>query len=177
MRPTVFAMQLNAQPNAWARRLTSRTLTQAFKGVLYPWDKGHRNGQLKVQYLHSVSGGMGGGGGGNKRKGNKGNKRQNWGITRASDLIQGKHKNKNKTNKQNKKDNTGPRSVVVSASDCGSEGFGFESHQSHEGIFIPDCLLPRAGSATGLMGPAGPHSRASTTSVLIKAISVSESCT
>ena len=65
LRPTVFAMQLNARPNAWARRLASRTLTQAFKGVLYPWDKRHRNGQLKVQYLDSVSGGgrgaMGGG--------------------------------------------------------------------------------------------------------------------
>ena len=32
---------------------------------------------------------------------------------------------------------TGPRSAVVSASDCGSEGLGFESHQSHVGFFGP----------------------------------------
>ena len=42
---------------------------------------------------------------------------------------------------------TGPRSAVVSASDCGSEGLGFESHQSHVGFFGPGRLLPRAGSA------------------------------
>ena len=40
---------------------------------------------------------------------------------------------------------TGPRSAVISASDCGSEGLGFESHQSHVGFFIPGRLLPRAG--------------------------------
>ena len=51
-----------------------------------------------------------------------------------------------------KKEETGPRSAVVSASDCGSEGLGFESHQSHVGFFSPGRLLPRAGSA---MGPVG----------------------
>ena len=39
---------------------------------------------------------------------------------------------------------TGPRSAVVSASDCGSEGLGFESHQSHVGFFSPSSAL--AGS-------------------------------
>ena len=38
---------------------------------------------------------------------------------------------------------TGPHSVVVSASDCGSEGLGFKSHQSHVGFFSPGRLLPR----------------------------------
>ena len=46
---------------------------------------------------------------------------------------------------------TGPRSVVVSASDCESEGLGFESHPSHVGFFNPGWLLPRAGSAMGPM--------------------------
>ena len=32
---------------------------------------------------------------------------------------------------------TGPRSAVVSTSDCGSEGLGFKSHQSHVGFFGP----------------------------------------
>ena len=50
---------------------------------------------------------------------------------------------------------TGPRSAVISASDCGSEGLGFESHQSHVGFFIPGRLLPRAGSAMGPVGKAG----------------------
>ena len=50
---------------------------------------------------------------------------------------------------------TGPRSAVVSASDCGSEGLGFESHQSHVGFFGPGRLLPRAGSAMGPSGKAG----------------------
>ena len=59
---------------------------------------------------------------------------------------------------------TGPRSAVVSASDCGSEGLGFESHQSHVGFFGPGRLLPRAGSAMGPMGRLEPHSRASSTS-------------
>ena len=58
---------------------------------------------------------------------------------------------------------TGPRSAVVSASDCGSEGRGFESHQSHVGFFGPGRLLPRAGSAMGPMGRLEPHSRASST--------------
>ena len=58
---------------------------------------------------------------------------------------------------------TGPRSAVVSASDCGSEGLGFESHQSHVGFFGPGRLLPRAGSAMGQMGRLEPHSRASST--------------
>ena len=65
---------------------------------------------------------------------------------------------------QYKKDtNTGPRSAVVSASDCGSEGLGFESHQSHVGFFGPGRLLPRAGSAMGPVGRLEPHSRASST--------------
>ena len=59
---------------------------------------------------------------------------------------------------------TGPRSAVVSASDCGSEGLGFESHQSHVGFFGPGRLLPRAGSAMGPVGRLEPHSRASSTS-------------
>ena len=59
---------------------------------------------------------------------------------------------------------TGPRSAVVSASDCGSEGLGFESHQSHVGFFGLGRLLPRAGSAMGPMGRLEPHSRASSTS-------------
>ena len=42
-------------------------------------------------------------------------------------------------------------SIVVSASDCGSGGLGFETHQS----------LPRAGSAMGVMGRLEPHSPAS----------------
>ena len=54
-----------------------------------------------------------------------------------------------------KKEGTGPRSAVVSASDCGSEGLGFESHQSHVGFFSPGRLLPRAGSAIGPVGKAG----------------------
>ena len=58
---------------------------------------------------------------------------------------------------------TGPRSAVVSASDCGSEGLGFESHQSHVGFFGPGRLLPRAGSAMGPVGRLEPHSRASST--------------
>ena len=37
-------------------------------------------------------------------------------------------------------------SAVVSASDCGSEDLGFESHQSHVRFFSPVRLLPRAGS-------------------------------
>ena len=56
---------------------------------------------------------------------------------------------------------TGPRSAVVSASDCGSEGLGFESHQSHVGFFGPGRLQPRAGSAMGPVGRLEPHSRAS----------------
>ena len=59
---------------------------------------------------------------------------------------------------------TGPRSAVVSASDCGSEGLGFESHQSHVGFFSPGRLLPSAGSAMGPVGRLEPHSRASSTS-------------
>ncbi len=59
---------------------------------------------------------------------------------------------------------TGPRSAVVSASDCGSEGLGFESHQSHVGFFSPGRLLPRAGSAMGPVGRLEPHCRASSTS-------------
>ena len=59
---------------------------------------------------------------------------------------------------------TGPRSAVVSASDCGSEGLGFESHQSHVGFFGPGRLLPRAGSAMGPVGRLEPHSQASSTS-------------
>ena len=59
---------------------------------------------------------------------------------------------------------TGPRSAAVSASDCGSEGLGFESHQSHVGFFGPGRLLPRAGSAMGPVGRLEPHSRASSTS-------------
>ena len=58
---------------------------------------------------------------------------------------------------------TGPRSAVVSTSDCGSEGLGFESHQSHVGFFGPGRLLPRAGSAMGPVGRLEPHSRASST--------------
>ena len=58
---------------------------------------------------------------------------------------------------------TGPRSAVVSASDCGSEGLGFESHQSHVGFFSPGRLLHRARSAMGLVGRLEPHSRASST--------------
>ena len=50
---------------------------------------------------------------------------------------------------------TGPCSVVVSASDCESEGLGFESHPSHVGFFNPGRLLPRAGSAMGPVGKAG----------------------
>ena len=61
---------------------------------------------------------------------------------------------------------TGPRSAVVSASDCGSEGLGFESHQSHVGFFSPGRLLPRAGSAMGPVGRLEPHSRASSTSLM-----------
>ena len=63
-----------------------------------------------------------------------------------------------------KKQRTGPRSVVVSASDCGSEGLGFESRQSHVGFFNPGRLLPRAGSAVGPVGRLEPSSRASSTS-------------
>ena len=48
-----------------------------------------------------------------------------------------------------------PRSVVVSTLDCGSEGFGFESHQSNVGFSSPDRLLPRAGSAVGPVGSLG----------------------
>ena len=59
---------------------------------------------------------------------------------------------------------TGPRSVVVSASDCESEGLGFESHPSHVGFFNPGWLLPRTGSAMGPIGRLGPHSLASSTS-------------
>ena len=58
---------------------------------------------------------------------------------------------------------TSPCSAVVSASDCGSEGLGFESHQSHVGFFGPGRLLPRAGSAMGPVGRLEPHSRASST--------------
>ena len=43
---------------------------------------------------------------------------------------------------------TGPRSAVVSASDCGSEGLGFESHQSHVGFFSPGRLLPSGKAGT-----------------------------
>ena len=53
---------------------------------------------------------------------------------------------------------TGPRSAVVSASDCRSVDLGFESHQSHVGFFSPGRLLPRAGSAMGPMGRLKPHS-------------------
>ena len=38
----------------------------------------------------------------------------------------------------------GRRSVVVCTLDCGSEGLGFKSHQSHEGFFSSSWLLPRA---------------------------------
>ena len=58
----------------------------------------------------------------------------------------------------------GPRSAVVSASDCESEGLGFESHQSHVGFLCPGRLLPRAGSAMGPVGRLEPLSRASSTS-------------
>ena len=49
---------------------------------------------------------------------------------------------------------TGPGRVVVSASDCGSQVLGFESHQSHFCLcffffFIHDLFLPGAGSAMG----------------------------
>ena len=57
-----------------------------------------------------------------------------------------------------------PRSVMVSASVYGSEGLGFESHQSHVGLFSPGRLLPRAGSAMGPIGRLEPHIRASSTS-------------
>ena len=50
---------------------------------------------------------------------------------------------------------TGPHSAVVSASDCGSEGLGFESHQSHVGHTTNSWLLPRAGSAMGPVWKAG----------------------
>ena len=63
-----------------------------------------------------------------------------------------------------KTDIAGPRSAVVSASDCGSEGLGFESHQSHVGFFSPGRLLTKAGSAMGPVGRLEPHSRASSTS-------------
>ena len=59
---------------------------------------------------------------------------------------------------------TGARIAVVSASDCGSEGLGFESHQSYVGFFSPGRLLPRVGSAMGPVGRLEPHSRASSTS-------------
>ena len=59
---------------------------------------------------------------------------------------------------QQKPSLTGPQSVVVSASDCGSEGLGFESHQSHVGFFSPGRLPPRAGSAMGPVGRLEPHS-------------------
>ena len=41
---------------------------------------------------------------------------------------------------------TGPRSAVVSASDCGSEG---SNPISHVGFFGPGRLLPRAGGGGG----------------------------
>ena len=44
---------------------------------------------------------------------------------------------------------------MVSASDCGSEGLGFESHQSHTGFLSTDRLLPRAGGAKGEVGEGG----------------------
>ena len=59
---------------------------------------------------------------------------------------------------------TGPRSAVVSASDCGLGDLGFESHQSHVGFFSPGRLLPGAGSAMGPVGRLEPHSSASSTS-------------
>ena len=54
---------------------------------------------------------------------------------------------------------------MVSESDCGSEGLGFEPHQSHVGFFSAGRLLPRAGIAMGPVGRLEPHCRASSTSV------------
>ena len=48
-----------------------------------------------------------------------------------------------------------PVAQWLARSDCGSEGLGFESHQSHVGFFGPGRLLPRAGSAMGPSGKAG----------------------
>ena len=53
---------------------------------------------------------------------------------------------------------TSSRSVVVNASDCGSQGFGFESHQSRAVFFSLCWFLPRAGSAMGPVGRLEPHS-------------------
>ena len=50
---------------------------------------------------------------------------------------------------------TGPRSAVVSASDCGSEGLGFESHQSHVGFFGPGRLSGQSWECYGPSGKAG----------------------
>ena len=58
----------------------------------------------------------------------------------------------------------GHHSIVFGMLDCGSEGLGFESHQSHVGSFSPGRLLPRAGSEMGPMGRLEPHSLTSSTS-------------
>ena len=62
----------------------------------------------------------------------------------------------------------GPRSVVVSASDCGSQGLGFESHQSHVGFYFLSfmiCSCPKLEVLWAIIGMRlGPYSRASATS-------------
>ena len=55
---------------------------------------------------------------------------------------------------QKNKNLTGPRSAVVSASDCGSEGLGFESHQSC-GIFRPWPAPTQSRECYGPNGKAG----------------------
>ena len=52
---------------------------------------------------------------------------------------------------------TGPRSAVVSASDCGSEGLGFESHQSHVGFFGPGTAPTQSWECYGPSGKAANH--------------------
>ena len=60
--------------------------------------------------------------------------------------------------------NTGPRRVVVSASDCGSQGLGFESHQSHF-LFFFIFFIHDLEVLWAIIGMRlGPHSRASFTS-------------
>ena len=50
---------------------------------------------------------------------------------------------------------TGPRSVVVSVLDCGSETLGFESHQSHVGGFQPWPAPTQSWECYGPSGKAG----------------------
>ena len=52
---------------------------------------------------------------------------------------------------------TGPRRVVVSTSDCESEGLGFESHQSHVGICQPWQALTQSWECYGPSGKAELH--------------------